>query len=254
MLTERETTKINYPETAKISVIIVTYNAAETLQTCLNSIYKQKYPAIEIIVIDGKSTDGTIEILQKNADKIAYWKSEKDNGIYDAMNKALKHTKGEWVYFLGADDELFDDFSVMANELKDPNTIYYGNVLSNGEKFSGFVPDYLFAKYGIYHQAIIYPAIVFKKYSYDTKYIVRADHVLNLKCAGDKKLRFMFKDYTIAQYNHLGMSSNSIDEPFEKDQAGIVFRNFSLKVGLRIMFWKFKEKYIRKHKLNQPDS
>src|ERR1700730_11011275 len=111
-----KTTKTNYSLTSngKISIIIVTYNAENTLQRCLDSIYIQAYPEIEIIVIDGNSTDNTVEILKRNSSRIAFWKSEPDEGIYDAMNKAIKHITGKWVYFLGADDELFSDFSKLA--------------------------------------------------------------------------------------------------------------------------------------------
>src|ERR1700712_5543862 len=119
----------------KISIIIVTFNAAADLQSCLNSIYRQKYPAIEIIIMDGKSTDGTADILESNTDKIAFWKSEKDQGIYDAMNNALDHITGEWVYFLGADDQLLDEFSEMAYGLKDDSAIYYGSVYKNDKKY-----------------------------------------------------------------------------------------------------------------------
>jgi glycosyltransferase involved in cell wall biosynthesis len=230
----------------KISIIIVTYNAAATLQACLDSIYRQSYPNIEIIVTDGGSTDGTVKMLEENTDKIAYWKSEKDKGIYDAMNKSLDRITGQWVYFIGADDELFDDFSTMAYELENTNAIYYGSVLCKGKKFSGFVTNYQIAKYGIYHQAIIYPRIVFDKYRYETKYIVRADHFLNINCASDKDLQFIFKDYIIANFSHLGISQNYIDEPFEKDHVGIVYKHFTFKTWLRFMFWRFKKNYLKK--------
>src|SRR5580693_3513958 len=95
----------------RISIIIVTYNAAATLQVCLESIYSQSYKDLEIIVIDGQSTDGTVDILKQNTARLAYWKSEKDEGVYDAMNKGVKHLTGQWVYFLGADDELLPGFS-----------------------------------------------------------------------------------------------------------------------------------------------
>jgi len=85
-----------------ISIVIVTYAAAGTLQNCLNSIYNQKYPALKIIIIDGESSDGTIDIIKANLNKIYYWVSEKDAGIYYAMNKALKKVTGEWVYFFGS--------------------------------------------------------------------------------------------------------------------------------------------------------
>lgn len=228
-----------------ISIIIVTYNAAKTLQACLDSIYRQTYPAIQIVVIDGKSTDGTVNIIQQNADRIGYWVSEKDEGIYDAINKGLKHITGKWVYFLGADDELLDDFSLMGAELEDENTIYYGNVLSNGQVFWGELNLYHIAKYGIYHQAVIYPASVFKNYSYQTKYIMRADHVLNMQCVTGNEFKLIYKNYIIAKYNHLGESNTVIDTQFEREHVGLVFKYFPLKVALRIAFWKFKEKYIR---------
>jgi len=216
------------------------------LQACLDSIYRQKYPAIEIVLIDGKSTDGTVDIIQQNSDKLGYWISGKDTGIYDAMNKGIKQATGKWLYFLGADDELLDDFSAMAAELQDINTIYYGNVLSNGQVFWGELNLYHIAKYGIYHQAVIYPKSVFEKYSYQTKYIMRADHVLNLQCVADNDFKLVYKNYIIARYNHMGESNTVIDTQFERDHVGLVFKYFPFKIALRIGFWKFKEKYIRK--------
>jgi glycosyltransferase involved in cell wall biosynthesis len=227
----------------KISIIIVTYNAADTLQACLDSIYQQTYPNIEIVIIDGKSIDTTTNILEANSDKITFWKSEPDNGIYDAMNKGLKHITGDWVYFLGADDELRDEFSAMALELKQPGAIYYGNVMSDGKKHSGFVNEYYQAKAGIFHQAIIYPATVFKKYQFDTKYRISADYALNMKCWKDKTIPFIYKDHVIANFNHTGVSSGGADDAFEKDKASLIRENFSSKIWLRYMFRKFKEQF-----------
>jgi len=90
-----------------ISVIVAAYNGARTLQHCIDSVSDQTYPNKELIIIDGGSTDGTIDVLMTNNDKIAYWKSEPDNGIYNAWNKALDHTTGDWICFLGSDDYLW---------------------------------------------------------------------------------------------------------------------------------------------------
>ncbi|WP_420156188.1 glycosyltransferase, partial [Siphonobacter sp.] len=94
-----------------VSVILVTHNAEKCLQACLDSIFRQTYPRIEIIIMDGASTDATVSILEANTEKITFWRSEEDQGIYDAMNKALEYVRGEWVYFIGADDELTHEFS-----------------------------------------------------------------------------------------------------------------------------------------------
>jgi glycosyltransferase involved in cell wall biosynthesis len=230
---------------ARISLIIVTYNAVEYLQNCLNSIYEQQYPAIDIIVIDGKSTDGTIEILQTNTNRIHFWISEPDKGIYDAMNKALKHITGQWVYFLGADDTLLPAFSEMAMHLNNPDNIYYGNVLADGVKRSGLISPYYMAKAGIYHQAIIYPKSVFDKYTYNTKYRIAADYALNMQLYKNKDYKFTYVDIVIANYNHTGISSRIVDEAFEKDKTKLILSNFETKIGLRYLFRLFKARFSK---------
>jgi glycosyltransferase involved in cell wall biosynthesis len=90
-----------------ISVIVAVYNGAKTLQRCIDSVSNQAYLNKELIIIDGGSTDGTVDLLVANNDKITYWQSEPDNGIYNAWNKALDHVNGDWVSFLGSDDYLW---------------------------------------------------------------------------------------------------------------------------------------------------
>lgn len=94
--------------TTKITVIIAVYNGAKTLQQCLDSVAQQSHPHVELIVIDGGSKDGTVELLKANQANISYWVSEPDRGIYNAWNKALAQATGEWVCFLGADDFFWD--------------------------------------------------------------------------------------------------------------------------------------------------
>ncbi len=93
--------------TPLISVIVAVYNGSKSLQRCIDSVSDQTYLNKELIIIDGGSTDGTIEIIRSNQDKITYWKSEPDNGIYDAWNKALDYARGDWICFLGSDDYLW---------------------------------------------------------------------------------------------------------------------------------------------------
>ncbi|RKR85670.1 glycosyl transferase family 2 [Mucilaginibacter gracilis] len=237
---DNPTTHLNLPD--KVSVVIVTFNAAKTLQACLNSIYKQNYSNIEIVIIDGKSTDDTVKIIEANSNKIGFWISEPDSGIYDAMNKALNHITGKWVYFLGADDTLLDDFSALCYELKVPGAFYYGSVLSRGMKCSGLVSEYYQAKIGIYHQAIIYSAEIFKKYKFDTRYRVSADYALNMQCWKDKTIPFVFKDYIIADFNHTGVSSSGPDDVFFADKSSLIRKNFGNRIWMRYMFRRMKEK------------
>lgn len=225
-----------------ISVVLVTYNAEKFLQRCLDSIYSQHYPHIEVIVMDGGSTDGTAAILQNNTGKLAFWKSEKDDGIYEAMNKALDHIRGQWVYFIGADDILTPAFSQMATELTDPYAIYYGNVLKAGRKYLGKMAPYKQAKTGINHQAIIYPVGIFASRKFDTRYRISADHVFNMQCHSDRHYRFIFKDYDIAIFNDTGISSRQKDPVFEKEKARLILRHFGPVIYLRFLFKKLKER------------
>ena len=94
--------------TPLISVVIAVYNGKATLQQCLDSVTQQTYAHIELILIDGGSLDGTLDLIHANAQRITYWISEPDRGIYNAWNKALAQAKGDWICFLGADDYLWD--------------------------------------------------------------------------------------------------------------------------------------------------
>jgi len=89
-----------------ISIIIATYNASSTIRNCLESIVLQLNDSIELLVIDGGSTDGTQLILNEYLSKINYYISERDCGIYDAWNKGISQAQGDWILFLGADDTL----------------------------------------------------------------------------------------------------------------------------------------------------
>lgn len=103
-----------------ITIVVAVYNGAATVPQCIDSVARQTYPHKELIIIDGGSTDGTVELLKANHPKIAYWSSEPDQGIYHAWNKALLRARGEWICFLGADDHFWDEHVLtrMAEELE----------------------------------------------------------------------------------------------------------------------------------------
>ena len=88
-----------------VSVITAVFNGQQYIVNCIESVLQQDYPYIEYIVIDGGSSDGTIDLLRQYDDRIAFWSSEPDRGVYDAWNKGLAIAQGEWICFVGADDE-----------------------------------------------------------------------------------------------------------------------------------------------------
>ena len=101
-----------------ISVVTVSYNAVLTIEQTILSVINQTYPNVEYIIIDGGSTDGTVDIIKKYADKIAYWVSEPDKGIYDAMNKGGLKATGDFIQFLNAGD-WFENEHVIEKIFKD---------------------------------------------------------------------------------------------------------------------------------------
>jgi len=92
----------------KISIITIVYNGSKQIEATILSIIKQTYNNVEYIIIDGGSTDGTIETIKKYESGISYWKSEKDKGIYDAMNKGLRKATGDYVWFINSGDAIYD--------------------------------------------------------------------------------------------------------------------------------------------------
>ena len=94
-------------------MIVAVRNAETTIQRALDSVYEQTHGDVELIVIDGASTDGTSAIVAANGDRLAYWVSEPDRGIYHAWNKALDRVTGDWIHFLGSDDR-YNDATALA--------------------------------------------------------------------------------------------------------------------------------------------
>ena len=167
---------------SKVSIITVVFNGEKFLEKTIKSIINQTYENVEYIIIDGGSTDATVDIIKKYEGRIDYWASEKDNGIYDAMNKGIDLASGEYLLFLGADDHLHKN--IINDIFKDTQKEYsliYGNVLYSTGLF--VKSKYSFKTYlhnTIHHQAAFYHRKLFNTFRYDIKYKITADYELNL--------------------------------------------------------------------------
>jgi glycosyltransferase involved in cell wall biosynthesis len=208
-----------------VSVVCVTLNAAKNLPFLIKSVRDHKTDLIEFVIVDGKSNDGTLDLLKENEDVIDFWISKPDEGIYDAMNRALNYIRGKWVIFLGADDLLLEGFEKAVDKLEDPLTIYYGNVLWHGKPFSKIYDDYYLTKLNICHQIIFYPRAVFMQYNFNLQYPVYADYHLNLRCWNDRRFKFAHINHFISYFHHGGFSSYTKDPAFETDR-NMLFRKY----------------------------
>ena len=239
--------------TPVISIITVVYNGGETLEHTVRSVVQQTYQHVQYIVIDGGSTDNTLEILQRYRQDIAVLISEKDDGIYDAMNKGLQHATGDWAYFLGADDLLSIPTIIeeLVEHFKDPDSIYYGDTYlkSRNRLYNGKVTTPKFLLCNISHQAIFYPKSIFQKKNYNVRYKYFADHVHNLEIYAEDATRFVYLPRMVSIYNDQGRSSTLVDENYATDIVNLVSHNFGPGLGayvwLRRKVAKFKRKLLR---------
>ncbi len=201
------------------SIIIPTFNSSASIVRCLDSILVQNFGQYEIIIVDSLSNDNTVDIISSYAKKYDSINliSERDQGVYDAMNKGISRAKGEWLYFLGGDDTIFNEFVLQQVHTFIQSVgakVVYGNVLVNGdtewakhgELYDGeFKLDKLMNQ-NICHQAIFYHKDVFVKCGmYNLKYTICADHDFNLRVAAKYKMKFI--DHIICVFSAGGLSS-----------------------------------------------
>lgn len=176
-----------------ISVITINYNNAQGLRETFESIFSQNHIGFEFIVIDGASNDDSKNIILANADKVNYWVSEEDKGLYDAMNKGIEKANGEYVMFLNSGDYLLHN-NVLADAIKcmehSKADVYYGNIqLEDPEhsKKSQIYPSQLtldfWEHYTINHQAAFIKTSLFKEMGYySNQYSLAADYAFFIKC------------------------------------------------------------------------
>jgi glycosyltransferase involved in cell wall biosynthesis len=213
-----------YDLMAKLAIILPTFNAAATIEQALSSIAIQTNRDFEVIVVDGGSRDDTVERIKKFSTLISILISEKDMGIYDAMNKGVSLANSEFILFLGADDALYDK-NVLTHVLPllIGQKVYYGETyfLKRRKTYDGKFSVYKLALRNICHQAIFYPANLLKETKYSLQYPLLADFHMNLQLV-KKGVPFVFIDYIIANFNDNASSASSSDTAFEKDKLQMV--------------------------------
>lgn len=234
----------------KISVVTATYNCKKTIERTIISVLRQTYTNIEYLIIDGLSSDGTIDVIKEYAQNDGRIRVliERDKGIYDAMNKAVAMATGEYVYFLGGDDVLFSENTLqqVADRITNFSDIVYGDIIlyPSGNRMRQRQTTKSIITFNICHQAIFYPTKYLKARPYDLRYKIWADHELNLFCWG-KYGAFKYIEIPIAQYNQTGFSSFTEDEVFKKDRLTIVKKHLGL-FGMyywatRTIMWPIKK-------------
>jgi len=220
----------------RISVITVNYNDKAGLAKTIESVTNQTLKPLEFIIIDGGSNDGSKELIEQNQDKIDYWISEKDSGVFNAMNKGIKAAKGDFVIFMNGGD-CFIDNSVLENispDLNDDYDIYYGDnyKVSPSSKRLKTYPEKLrfsfFYSSSINHQSTFIRKSLFEThFYYNENYRIASDweFFAYTICYVNVPTKYLKK--TIALYDFTGISSNpEFSELFQKEKMQTIQKFF----------------------------
>jgi glycosyltransferase involved in cell wall biosynthesis len=225
-----------------LSIIIPTFNSSKIIGRCLKSIERQTLTDLEIVVQDGESTDNTVDRVQKfqkwNREIPVLLESRKDHGIYDAMNRAVARADGEWLLFLGSDDELYDKHvleAMLSPEHVSGHDVLYGNVrvvgkciwAKDGSIYDGPFDLAKLLNRNICHQAMFYRSTFARRAGkFNVDYVVCSDWDFNLRCWS--LTAFKYVDLTVANFYAGGISNDRRDVRFYEDVATNVIRYFDI--------------------------
>jgi glycosyltransferase involved in cell wall biosynthesis len=221
----------------KISIITINYNNLYGLKSTVDSVIHQTWKDFEHIIIDGGSTDGSAEFISENDELFTYWVSEPDKGIYNAMNKGIRNSTGEYLIFLNSGDSFYDQNSLGNLCLENYNEdIIYGNLQINSNNTT-YIKQYpktlsfnFFLIDSLPHQATLIKREVFNRFGfYEEDYNLSADwaHFVLVICKYCVSYRYVNK--TISVFNLGGISS--IDENYqiiEDEKRRFLNNNFSI--------------------------
>ena len=235
----------------KISIITVVYNGEETLEQTIQSVLNQTYKNIEYIIIDGGSTDGTLDIIRKYEQKISFWVSEKDNGLYDAMNKGIRVAKGEIIGMINSDDwyELNAFEIIVESYLGNPTKkIFHGdryNILVNGKKnirrFNSSRFKFLYYSMTYNHPSMFVHREIYKGMKYNTSLKALSDYEFVLTQYLKDKNLFHYIPLPYVNYRLDGISGNlklkdALREGFKtRRNSGLSYSRSMLSVFIRIL-------------------
>jgi len=235
-----------------LSVITAVYNGDATLERAITSVVSQVCARMEFIIIDGGSTDCSIDLLRKYENSIDYWISEDDKGIYDALNKGIALATGEWLYFLGADDALADVnvLNAIFSQQYDSKFLYgdvvYGNT---GRIYGGGFTKRMLTKENICQQGIFYHVDLFKILgNFDLKYPLLADWVFNMRAFALSGTKPTHLNVIVAEYSLAGASNRIIDVAFAKDRFALINKYLGFSYYLLAIFYQLIDQFIANYK------
>jgi glycosyltransferase involved in cell wall biosynthesis len=243
-----------------VSIITVCLNSEKTIEQTIQSVINQTYPNIEYIMIDGKSTDRTLDIIAKYRDKISILVSERDPGIYDAMNKGLKISKGDIINFLNAGDYLYNSSIIErivslftkdnSLEMVYGDAIYYDETNKKDFYASFHIPNrYILFIRGICHQSIFTKKSAFDKFgNFNLKYSIYADHDWLLRVLLKHRIKSYYYNIPVSFYLMGGISENCDKYAYELEDIIKQYKGTNL-ILIRYRLLRCLSKYTHRNNL-----
>lgn len=191
-----------------VTIVTICRNACDMLERTMTNVLNQTYQNVEYIIVDGASTDGTLELIVKHADRINQWISEPDKGIYDAMNKGVGLAKGEWTIFMNAGDVFADNYVLeKIFSVSRQADIIYGDVLKGGHIKKALSPRNSHRMY-FCHQSALVKTCLLKDFPFDISHKMSADfkQMKQLWLSGKQ---FLQLDFPIAEFDIQGVSNTN---------------------------------------------
>ena len=225
-----------------VSIITVVFNGIKNIEATLLSVVNQSYKRIEYIVIDGGSTDGTVEIIKELETKIAYWVSEPDGGIYDAMNKGLERATGQWINFMNSGDRFASvDVLELFNARNFDADILYGDAVIEYPTFQTYYERLplksLWRQMAFCHQASFVRTSIMKEYRFDLNYKLSADFDFMYKAYTSNK-RFVYVNRLICFFDFKeGASINNALQSIHERRDSVLKRGFGVDKWLYYFFF-----------------
>lgn len=206
----------------KISIITIVYNAVQTIEETINSVINQPCEDIEYIIIDGGSTDGTLDIIKKYENQISYWVSEPDYGLYHAMNKGIEKATGDIIGMINADDYYFENIFLDVLKAFDGKNleeyIFFGDMVHDGAIIKGWRQDNVnIGAFGA-HPPMFCPKNVYDKIGkYRLWYKILADYDFMYRAYHVYNIKPIYLPKKTAFFRVGGLASNNIFRSFTEE-------------------------------------
>ena len=214
--------KKSFEDKPLISIITVVYNGEKYLEETIQSVINQTYDNVEYIIIDGGSTDRTLDIIKKYEDKIDYWVSEKDYGLYHAMNKGISLCIGEIIGMINADDYYYPNtFEVIVDSFKNIDlrkNFFFGDMMYGDTLVQGWrEKDVLISAFGV-HPSMFVPKVIYNKIGgYKLNYKILSDYDFMYRAYHIEKIKPIYTNEIISFFRPGGLSGQNIFRAYTEE-------------------------------------